>query len=286
MTGQRTAAGDAAAPQDWLVALKDKAARGERPREKPFGRWLGDLLKCDTTTGLLKTELDLLDSCAKGKRCVLAVKVRTREETPHNNPIRADFLRFLALGGDKSAPVHEAGIELHNVLIENNLDLRGGKCVGRLALIKCVLRGDLLIEDASLGTLVLSGSRVARINSKGAKISGTVLLDKNFVSDGDVLLSSAQIGGSLECSSAEINGALKCDSAKIGAHLICDDATLAGGIEARGAVIAGDVKFLSLHAKRPASLVNAEIGGSLRCSGATFRVDHSDANSSQRGGNA
>jgi hypothetical protein len=69
--------------------------------------------------------------------------------------------------GDESAPVHELGIELHNALIENDLDVRGGKCVGRLALIKCLLRGDLLIEGASLGTLVLRGSRLGGIKGNG-----------------------------------------------------------------------------------------------------------------------
>jgi hypothetical protein len=168
------------------------------------------------------------------------------------------------------------GIELHNALIENNLDLRGGECVGRLALIKCVLRGDLLIEGASVGTLVLRGSWLAGIKGNSAKISGTVSLDENSVLDRDVLLSSARIDGSLDCNSTEIKGALNCAGARIGGHLICDDATLAGGIEAQGAVIAADVRFLSLNAKRAVSLVNAGIGGSLFCSGAMLRLDHSD----------
>jgi hypothetical protein len=93
----------------WLVALKCKALTGARPRDKPVGRWLGDFLDRDTPTGLLGTELDLLDTCARGEPCVLAVGAPVRQaglqNAVQNNPVRASFLRFLALGGDESAPV-------------------------------------------------------------------------------------------------------------------------------------------------------------------------------------
>src|ERR1700756_4846499 len=107
--GRRMAGGRAAgANEAWLVALKRKAMTFERPRDKPVGRWLGDFLDRDTPTGLLNTELDLLETCARGKRCepsVLAVKAQEAalQNAVQNNPVRADFLRFLALGGDESA---------------------------------------------------------------------------------------------------------------------------------------------------------------------------------------
>ena len=58
MTGERTAESDEGVPRPWLVALKEKAERGERPRAKAVGRWLGDYLRDPKIpNGLLKTEL-------------------------------------------------------------------------------------------------------------------------------------------------------------------------------------------------------------------------------------
>jgi len=301
MSGQQTAPSNEPAARPWLVALKDKAMRDDRPRDKPSGRWLGDFLRLDTPNGLLKTELDLLDACAAGTPCEPSPRPPEHPAGPAGdagqsplgqspaaqpraallyavepNSVRAGFLRFLALGGDEFAPVHEAGIELHNALIDGGLDLRGGKCVGRLMLLKCVLPGDLTIEDASLGTLVLSGSWVAGIAGNRATISGTVLLNANFVSDGRVSLFSARIGGSLNFNTAEIKGVFTCARANFAADLVCDNASFAHGIEAQGAVITGNARFSSATAKHGVSLASAEIGGSLWCSGATFMMDKDD----------
>ncbi|PZR89996.1 MAG: hypothetical protein DLM68_05120, partial [Hyphomicrobiales bacterium] len=53
----------------WLIDVKDNAARGERPRDKAYGRWLGDFLDQDTQSGLLPTELLLLNACKSGWAC-------------------------------------------------------------------------------------------------------------------------------------------------------------------------------------------------------------------------
>jgi hypothetical protein len=54
-----------------LTVLKDKAERGQRPSDKPFGRWLGDFLDQATTHGLLLGEFKLLEACGAGKQCDL-----------------------------------------------------------------------------------------------------------------------------------------------------------------------------------------------------------------------
>ncbi len=81
------------------------------------------------------------------------------------NRVRAEFLRFLAIGGDEFAPVHEAGVELHNAFVDGRIDLRGAKCVKRLFLVNCFVDGALSIEGASLGLLHLEGIRVAGITA-------------------------------------------------------------------------------------------------------------------------
>jgi hypothetical protein len=235
--------------------------------------------------------------------------VKDQDNLGRNNVVRAEFLRFLALGGDEFAPVHEAGVELHNALVDSKIDLRGAKCAGRLILLKCFVEGALLIEDASLGILPLDGSRVAGITGNRAKISGSVFLQNGFVSEGEVSFHSAEIGGNLQCTGAKIGGNLDCVGAKIGGNVLlnagfeckglaffnlariggdldCCGGTFVGvdgwAIVATGAIVSGDVKLSSFRdekknldpcfkAEGSVSLVNADIGESLDCSAASFK---------------
>jgi hypothetical protein len=288
MTAEPNAMADDSAPRPWLVALKERAASGDRPRDKPFGRWLGDFLDQNTANGLLNTELDLLDACTKGGVCEPRVRrvsgatwsqdtEAARRAAVADRPIRARFLRFLALGGDVFAPVHEAGIELYEALIDGKIDLRGGRCVGRIALLNCVVLGELSIEDGQLGTLVLRGSSLRGLNGNRARISGTVFLDEGFVSAGDVSLFSARIRGSLVCDDGAFQGAFTCSSAAISGYWGCKNAVFAGEVSADGVAITGDVRFFSITAMRPVNLAGADIGGSLRCSGSTFRAAATEA---------
>jgi hypothetical protein len=174
--------GEVSSPEEnlappWLIALlkdlKAKRASGERPRDKAHGRWVGDFLDQAPPSGLLPTELKLLQACAQGWGCVLPVSEalsallagQTTEDSQQAvvlkiavepNRVRAAFLRFLALGGDEFAPVHESGVELHYAFVDSKIDLRGAKCVGRLALSNCFVDGALLVEDATLGILISS----------------------------------------------------------------------------------------------------------------------------------
>lgn len=253
------ASGPAARPMDdRLTQLKARSARGDRPLDKPVGRWLGDFLDQETPSGLLPNEERLLRACAGGYMCQAP---RPREGA---TLIRGRFLRFLVLGGDESAPVHEAGVELVGALIDGKLDLRGGKCVSRLSLANCVLMGALEIEDASLGTLFLKDSRVQGIFGDRARITGSVFLSGEFVSEGDVKFMLAEIGGSLQCGGAKFLRAktpeAQIETAAQTAELICIGAKIKGDVSLNGKFETdGRVWF-----------TNAEIGGNLRCDGAKF----------------
>ncbi|HWJ18533.1 MAG TPA: hypothetical protein VNR65_07400, partial [Geobacterales bacterium] len=72
--GPGSAVEESVSPQ-WLIDLKataDELRQGrERPPGKPFGRWLGDFLDQDTTSGLLPAEEKLLFAAVNGEACVL-----------------------------------------------------------------------------------------------------------------------------------------------------------------------------------------------------------------------
>src|SRR6218665_2537474 len=81
------------------------------------GRSLSDLLP------LLPGEQTLLLACRQGEVAVLGTSV---PEAPLATlRIRAAFLRFLLLGGDSQAPVHERGVQLVGAYVTGSLDLGG-----------------------------------------------------------------------------------------------------------------------------------------------------------------
>lgn len=326
-TGDRAAGADAtAAIPHWLVELKARAGKGDRPRDKALGRWLGDFLDQDTPSGLLAAEWQLLAACACGTSCLAVAEPvqqtptgeRIRIETPSRSltdgrtrslpipsaaRIRAQFLRFLVLGGDESAPVHEAGVELCRAFVDGELDLRGAKCVGRLALVRCCIHGELKIEDASLGILDLEGSRVYGISANRAKIAGSVFLNKGFVCQGMVSFFGATIGGSLQCTEARIrrmkapnalvfsaatiggdvslgkefraNGCIWFNGANIRGKLACSGASITApngtALDCKSATIGGDVLVNGSFAANGCVRFSAStIGGELDCTSATF----------------
>jgi hypothetical protein len=264
-----------------LAVLKGKAERGQRPSDKPLGRWLGDFLDQPTETGLLRTELKLLEGCAKGadvndlpgdlshkesteadksaygaalRKVALDERRECLWQAVSENRVRAGFLRFMILGGDKFAPVHEAGIQLWNAWVDGNVDLRSGKCVSRVALTNCIIGGDWLMQDARLDVLVLRGCCVRHFRANRATIAGAIWLDEYFISDTEVELFGIEIGGRLDCSYGHF----------------------AGGIAAPGAVIGGDLNLSCITAGSCVSFVNADIGGSLIGSGAALMASDSN----------
>ena len=100
--------------------------------KKAFGRSLDDFLP------LREAEKSLLDSCAQGRLLVLSdqLPLPPLEATAHNS-LRAAFVRFLALGGDGEAPVHEMGVQVQGARIEGVLDFDHCKQVNRISLEKC-----------------------------------------------------------------------------------------------------------------------------------------------------
>jgi hypothetical protein len=90
----------------WLINLKDNADRGERPRDKPQGRWLGDFLNQATESGLLPTELQLLDACAKGERTALFLESypRPSPQKSRTPPTQLSYRRWRLLHDRRRVP--------------------------------------------------------------------------------------------------------------------------------------------------------------------------------------
>jgi hypothetical protein len=264
-----------------LIALRRKWAPGDRPTDKPFGRWLGDFLTQKSTPhGLLHAELILLDAVATGGSLVLDDANAVPPLT-----VRAEFLRFLILGGDESAPIHESGIELHDTLIYSDtadprhlLDLRGGKCAGRISLRNCNLTGTLSIQDATLGILDLTGSFLHGLSGERAKTSGSVYLSNSSVSNNSsasgsaVSFFGAQIGGSLHCSGGAFTCGDKSPPRSAAIMLNLTGAKIAGSVYLNQSFVRDRENFAlkNFVSHGSVSLVGAQIGGNLDCSSAAI----------------
>ncbi len=167
--------------------------------------------------------------------------------------IRPGFLRFLALGGDETAPVHEKGAQLRGAWIDGALDCEGCRLETSLFLSKCAISGRLDFRGARTRTINLAGTRVQGIRGDRSEVEGGLFVSYGFHSAGEVKLVSAFIARNLDGSEGWFENpgasALTCDGARIGGSL-----TLGSGFRASGSV----------------RLLGVAIGRNLDCSGGAF----------------
>ena len=205
-------------------------------------------------------ERRLIETCRKGKVYVLGTG-RPKHRSS-NNGIRAGLVRFLALGGDEFAPVHEKGIQLKGAWLDGVLDLGDCDVVRPIILLKCRLEG-VKTDDARLPGLFLDGSCLEQgLAGNRMSCSGVLSLRDGFTARKAVSLQSAEIGR-LDC----VNGQFDGSSSKDRRALDLSGATLhgpawfSGKFQAAGAVV----------------LSGADLGGILDCSGGRFANAEGDA---------
>lgn len=271
-------------------------------KQLPTGRTLAEFKP------LKPAEDQLLDACKFGLLADLGSSSPSAESD--TNTVRANFLRFLALGGDDEAPIHERGIQLRGAWLRGTLDLTDATVPTSLAIRHTHFESQPTFNRAELnGKLDLQGSYVPGLTGDGLKCRADVILGNGFRSIGTVNLMGAQIGGSLNCQGAQLDGkdgnALSADravikgsvflnagftssgrirmqGALIGGNLQCSGAQLDGksgdALSADRAVIKGSV---FLNAKFTASgnvrLLGAQIGSNLDCTGAQLDGRNSHA---------
>ena len=243
---------------------KDRLMFKTKPAH-PDGSRLDDFL---TDGPLLPAEKKLRTAVAWGEDCVIAP---TRPEGPTGkNRIRPDFLRFLALGGDDTTPVHTKGIQLTGAWIGNrdwkDSDLDLDSCTVEVPLILklCDIDGTVKLEDARLQSVTLDGSQIGELKGDGARFDGSLNLRRHpssqhspatpFKAHGEVCLLGATISGNLECGGGMFwnagGNALICDLLKVTGTVSLND-----HFEAHGEV----------------HLPAATIEGNLECGGGTFK---------------
>jgi len=264
-----------------------------RPPRRPFGRSWSDF------EPVSEAEKKLAEAARTGEGCVLGKKVP--EEATQENTIRAGFLRFLALGGDKTTPIHEYGVRLSGAFIKGKLDLKGAKLRFDLALLYCRFDTPITLIGTRSRTIALHGSRLVGLKGDGLQLDGDLFLHQVHATDETRLL-GARITGNVECvggrfenaagialhfDGAEIGGLVCLNTgfhatgvtrllgARITGQLDCTNGRFenAGGIalDCDGAEIGGLVCLnTGFHATGVTRLLGARITGQLDCTGGRF----------------
>ena len=217
---------------------------------KLFGRSLSDFK-------ILKpAEQKLLDACRIGTMAFISEQLP--ELATEDNTVCASFLRFLALGGDEHALVHEKGVRLCGAWVEGELDLEGAVLPHGLGLWYCHLSTIILRHSDVRGCVGFEGCHVEGLLADGMMCRGGVFL-KNFTTFGTVNFLNARIGGNLECTGGKFDGNGK-DA------LICDNAVIKGSVNL-------NTDFTATGIVR---LVATRIDGALNCKSAKFNDTRSD----------
>ena len=225
--------------------------------KKPKDRTLAEFGK------LTLAETIVLDACRKGMSAFLSPTepYELPKEPTEQNTIRPEFIRFLALGGDENAPVHEVGVRVYGAWIDGNLDFQFCDLPHPLCLDWCALCGDLNLSRAHARTLRLNGSIVGEIIGDGFQCDAGLFMKRGFYARSGVRLPNARIGGELNCSGGYFQG-------RDGISLFCD------GIKVDGSVVLAweewNGKLFRFNSDGPVHFNGAEITGNLDCDGGRF----------------
>lgn len=220
---------------------------------------------------LLPAEAKLRQCAANGEACIVDDFSGERPENPTTeNSIRAEYLRYMAIGGCSVSLIHARGINIVGAFITCNeeLDLQATEICKDLKLHQCLIEGHLNISGANAKNISLNGSKLVSLIAEKASINGSINLEQKFTSQQSVRLSSAKISGSLLCENAELleaNNSLIANRAKIEGDVDLENVIAKGTIALTGTEIGGDFtpQGAVLEGSPALQLRNSKIGGTL-----------------------
>jgi len=242
--------------------------------KRPFGRSLTDF------ESLSEAEQKLIACAARGETCVIGDKAP--EARSQTNVVRPALIRFLALGGDDHAPVHEKGVRLEGAYVAcekeerrsiepplHSLDMESASIWGDLALTYCLFESEISLRMARGKNLALNHSAFPGLDGDGLHLEGSLFLE-GIKATKPTRLVGAYIAGDLICLGGNFNKwgtepALACDRATITRSVFLNDShdstkkfSACGETRFRGARVGGAFHCVG------AQLINDE-GAALDC---------------------
>ena len=226
------------------------------------------------------------------------------DEGDETRRVRAEFIRFLLLGGDDAPRMHEKGIRLSGAWIVGPLDLEGCRVPHDIGLLDCRFEATPILLSAIIDTMALDGSDLpglmanrldargdllfrsatirGRVELRGARIGGDMVFDGASLDEaGDRALKAERISvrGGVLFRGATVRGCLALPGGRIGGDLdlmgIRIDCPDGPALEADAVQVDGDVILRRAAVTGSVSLVTARIGGDVDLTGSS--VDRPDA---------
>ena len=201
---------------------------------------------------LSAAERELVDCCRSGALATVTEGLPSRRSAA--NRVRANLIRFLALGGDAAAAVHEFGVALSGAWITGVLSLDDAVLERKLSLLNCWI-GKISASRATVPMLMLSGSHLRYGMEAGELRSSFGIWMDGVTTKGPVDLRGARVNGDFSAIKASFEIPKR--------H--------AFSLELGLAIIEGRVILERLTANATVSLDNCVIRGDLECQGAQLR---------------
>jgi hypothetical protein len=174
--------------------------------------------------------------------------------------IRGTLIRWLFVDQRVKQYLDPRGIRLYGARIRGGLDLSFVKTDFLLSLRRCHVEGHITFDYIVVPSLVLTGSCVSSLSADFAKVTGSVLCNKNFSANGLVQLRAAHIGGNFDCGGGRFRISQNAPNLYEGIALDVESARIDGSIRL------GD-KF---SAEGGVRLYRTQINGNLNCEGGTI----------------
>lgn len=244
---------------------------------------------------LFPMERELLLRCSSAG--VLSSLIALPAKKNNQNRIRADFLRFLLLGGDNFAPIHDRGINLSGAWVEGQLNLESTRIVTNFVFANCHFDAPIALSGAKMiGNANLYGCKFPGLKAIGFSCEGNLLI-RNCTVDGDLVAPDMIIVGDIYLEGSKVksflfnrlsvsgqvcfgknfqsSGIINIAGARIGGALDCSNAVFHGekgrALFARGLNVGADVKFLgNFSCKGTIDLEGGKIGQNIRAKKASF----------------
>ncbi|MCA4910586.1 MAG: hypothetical protein ING72_09630 [Methylobacterium sp.] len=185
-----------------------------------------------------------------------------RPESPEPDRIvRAEFLRFLLLGGEEGFRPHEKGVQISGAWITGPLDLEGCRIPMVLALRHCALASTPVLSAAIIDSVQFDSSSLPGLLADGLELRGGLSLVAAHVT-GAIIMPGCRLGANLRCDGATLicpNKTVLDADALVARSVLLRGANIEGGISLFGARLGMDFNASASKLTHPEEVViNAE----------------------------
>jgi hypothetical protein len=205
---------------------------------------------------LSRAERLLLDAYASGG--IARVGYRRPPAPSADVTVRAEFLAFMARGGDNRSAAQGRRIEVLGAWVVGRFSVQGASVPTSLWLFRCVFDHAPVFDGARMaGSLGFPDCAMPGLRAQGCIVAGSLTLNSGCSVLGEVRLARSAILRDLNCERAHLGGGL--DAPDAGQRPLVADGLRVGGdvLICKGFEAAGEVRFFG-----------ARIEGDLRASGA------------------